>query len=661
MNNFLFTSKLAAGNIRKNSRIYVPYIITSVAITAMFYMISSLAANSGISNLRGADMIRQTMTFGIYIVGIFAVIFLFYTNSFLMKRREKEFGLYNVLGMGKNHISRVACLETVYIYIISMILGITLGVILDKAFYLVILKILGYNTVLGFYISSNAIIKTIVLFAVIFMLITLYSIVKIKNSNTIELVRSENTGEKEPKSKWIMTILGVVTLGSGYAIAVVIDNALDSLVYFFVAVILVIIGTYLIFTAGSIVLLKALRKNKKLYYQTRHFIGISGMLYRMKRNAVGLGNICILSTMVLVMISSTTSLMVGNEDIIKEHFPNTLGITSNEKIDRWEKTIDNIIKEDNLKVSKIEKSKYLSFTTINTKEDFKAIDTDKDLSDANAVVLNIITVDQYNDCIDKPISLKDNQVMVLENDLKYNYDNINILNNVYDVKETSRDIAKEKTSQMAGIGSFTIVVKNDSILKDLEKVNIKAYGENASYISYYKGYNIEGDDDKLLKNYEKVKKAIFAEGFHGRISSQAEARNSFVGSYGGIFFLAVFLGILFTLAMILIIYYKQISEGYEDKKRFEIMQNVGLSTSDIKASIKSQTLMVFFLPLVTAGVHVAFAFNMIRKILMLFGLFNTTLYVICTIVSFIVFSLLYGIIYFITAKTYYRIVRKNDN
>lgn len=659
MNKIFFTSKLAAGNIKKNNKIYIPYIITSVAITSMFYMICSLAANSGISELHGGDMIQQTMRLGTYVVGIFSIIFLFYTNNFLMKRREKEFGLYNVLGMGKNHISTIVCFETIYIYGISIVLGIILGVLLDKIFYLIILKILNYDVVLGFYISTTAIFKTIILFALIYILISLNSIIKIKRSSAVELVKSENVGEKEPKTKKLIAIIGIITLGAGYYIAVSIENAIDSLIFFFVAVILVIIGTYLLFTAGSILILKLLRKNKNFYYKTKNFIGVSNMLYRMKLNAVGLSNICILSTMVLVMISSTSSLMIGSEDIIKNHFPNTIGITSESKTDNWEQTTEKIIEKDKLKIEAKEKFHYLNFTVSNNNGIFKPVKNNNDMGQQDATVLTILTLDQYNNSYHKDKNLKKNEVIILEEEQKYKFPYINILNNNFTVKDIDKADSKEKTSEMVGIDSYTVVVKNQNILKNIEKSNIDFYGKNASHITYYVGYNINADNDKLLSNYNCIKKALYNDNFHGILASQAEARKSFIGSYGSIFFLAVFLGILFTLAMILIIYYKQISEGYEDKKGFEIMQNVGLRESDIKDSIKSQILIVFFLPLVTAGIHVAFAFNMIKRILLLFGLSNTGLYILCTVISFIVFSIMYAIIYTITAKIYYKIVKKS--
>lgn len=659
MNKIFFSSKLAAGNIKKNNKIYIPYIITSVAITSMFYMICSLAANSGISELHGGDMIQQTMRLGTYVVGIFSIIFLFYTNNFLMKRREKEFGLYNVLGMGKNHISTIVCFETIYIYGISIVLGIILGVLLDKIFYLIILKILNYDVVLGFYISTTAIFKTIILFALIYILISLNSIIKIKRSSAVELVKSENVGEKEPKTKKLIAIIGIITLGAGYYIAVSIENAIDSLIFFFVAVILVIIGTYLLFTAGSILILKLLRKNKNFYYKTKNFIGVSNMLYRMKRNAVGLSNICILSTMVLVMISSTSSLMIGSEDIIKSHFPNTIGITSESKTDNWEQTTEKIIEKDKLKIAAKEKSQYLNFTVSNNNGIFKPVKNNNDMGQQDATVLTILTLDQYNNSYHKDKNLKKNEVIILEEEQKYKFPYINILNNNFTIKDIDKADSKEKTSEMVGIDSYTVVVKNQNILKNIEKSNIDFYGKNASHITYYVGYNINANNNKLLSNYNHIEKALYNDNFHGRLASQAEARKSFIGSYGSIFFLAVFLGILFTLAMILIIYYKQISEGYEDKKGFEIMQNVGLRESDIKDSIKSQILIVFFLPLVTAGIHVAFAFNMIKRILLLFGLSNTGLYILCTVISFIVFSIMYAIIYTITAKIYYKIVKKS--
>ena len=329
MNNRFF-SKLAASNIKKNGKAYIPYILSCVMTVALFYIVKSLSYNPGLKNMVGSSTMMTMMSMCSVIIALFAIVFLFYTNSFLMKRRKKEFGVFNILGMEKSHIAKTMAWENFYVTLISIVGGLVIGLALDKAMFLLIAQVLNEEITLGFFISDKAIISTIVMFCIIFLLILLNSIRQIHTANPIELVTAGNAGEREPKTKWVLAILGLLSLGAGYYIALTIENPLTALVYFFFAVILVIIGTYMLFTAGSIALLKILRKNKKYYYKTKHFTSISGMIYRMKQNAVGLANICILSTAVLVMVSSTSSLMLGLQDVIATRYPNDFVVYSNE-------------------------------------------------------------------------------------------------------------------------------------------------------------------------------------------------------------------------------------------------------------------------------------------------------------------------------------------
>lgn len=383
--NKLFYPKLAAGNIKKNGKTYIPYIFTSILTVAMFYIIRSLSLNEGISSLVGADSIAVTLSLGSWIVGIFAVVFLFYTNSFLMKQRKKELGLYSILGMEKKHIAKVIGLETVYIVIISFALGLGLGILLDKAMYLIILRIMDADAALGFYVSKRAALSAVALFSAIFLLIYLNSLRQIHFSKPIELLRSRSCGEKEPKAKWIIALLGLACLGGGYYLSVTTQNPVSAIMLFFLAVVLVIIGTYLVFTAGSIVFLKLLRKNKRYYYKTRHFISVSGMIYRMKQNAVGLANICILSTMVLVMISSTVSMQIGMEDIINHRYPFDIMIyTDADENNRTEDTAIKEIDKSGLTIKKQISYRYVNFSALRNGSVFEVREVDEsDLEDFN--------------------------------------------------------------------------------------------------------------------------------------------------------------------------------------------------------------------------------------------------------------------------------------
>lgn len=659
MNN-VFYPKLAANNIKKNSKTYIPYILTCIFTAAMYYIIHSLSNNEGISTLIGSDTISITLGLGNNITAIFAIIFLFYTNSFLIKRRKKEFGLFNILGMEKKHLLRVIGYETLYIALISLTLGIAIGILFDKLMYLSVLKLMGVEISLGFYISWSSILSTIILFSIIFFIIFINSLRQVHLSNPIELLKSSNFGEKEPKTKWAMAILGFVCLGLGYYIALTTKDPVAAISLFFVAVILVIVGTYLVFTAGSIAFLKVLRKNKKYYYNFKHFTSVAGMIYRMKQNAVGLANICILSTMVLVMISSTSSMMMGMEDIINTRYPYDISIYSDgsdtNKNNLLVEEIDNIISREN--VEKEVSYAYLNFAGIKDKDKFL---TNRN---SNSVVVNdinnliFITLEDYNKVALESKALEDGEVLLYSNRDKYEYDTINVFDKSYKIAERVDDFLGNGIISANVASSQFIVVKDMGELDDLYRAQKETFGENASEIDFMYGIDLKVDDNEKEAIYNNIIDTLNNKGFDFIGETKVGSRSSFVSLYGGLFFIGIFLGVLFIMATILIIYYKQISEGYDDKERFEIMQKVGMSNEEVQGSIRSQVLTVFFLPLITAGIHISFAFPFIVKILSMLNLTNTKLFILCTVVSFIIFALIYSVIYILTARAYYKIVRR---
>ena len=671
MNRF-FYFKLAVTNIKKNAKTYVPYIITSILTICMFYIICSLSNNPDLTKATGTGTMSEVLFLGTIVCGIFAVIFLFYTNSFLMKRRKKEFGLYNILGMEKKHISRVVLCETLIISVISLVFGILVGILFDKLMLLVLLSMFSVKIPLGFYISSASLNSTFILFAGIFLLIFLNSIRQIHLAKPIELLQGGTVGEKEPKAKWFIALLGFICLGTGYYIAVTTTNPIAALMLFFVAVILVIIGTYLLFTAGSIVLLKALRKNKNYYYKTKHFISVSGMIYRMKQNAVGLANICVLSTMVLVMLSSTFSLWYGMNDIVDNYYPREFQFTPSEYSDKDIKNlkawINNTLDDFDQKPTDTIEYTTLNFACIGKGDTFivdKANSTYSNMVN-DISTLSFVTLDDYNKIYNSNVKLNDDEVLICSSREKYTSPQLKVFNYTFKVKNTFDNFPTDQYVAANVAKNHVVVVKNIDILKNINKLQQKVYGDMASDIKYFYFFNVDTTAENILKindkfideirtmaNYPKdTNKYIY----QGKIDCREESRNNLIALNGGLLFIGVFLGVLFMIATILIMYYKQISEGYDDKERFAIMQKVGISHKEIKKSIHSQVLTVFFLPLIVAGIHIAFAFPFITKILAILNLTNIKLFVISTCGSFLIFAIFYGIVYRITARSYYKIV-----
>lgn len=667
-----FYARLAASNIKKNRQIYFPYIITCIITIAFYYIMKSLSLNSGLDSLYGGGTIRVTLGFGCNVVMIFAVIFLFYTNSFLMKRREKEFGLFHILGMEKKHLMRVTGMETIYIAILGLGFGFLFGIILDKVMFLLILRVLGREVPLGFYISGEAVSSTIILFLVIFFLIFLNTARKLGFSKPIELLRGGNVGEKEPKANWLFAILGALSLGTGYYLAVTVQNPVAALAVFFIAVVLVIVGTYLLFTAGSIVLLKILRANKRYYYKTRHFIGISGMLYRMKQNAVGLSNICILSTMVLVMISSTSALMIGSDDLVDSRYPYDFIFYGKEEkygetdFSGREEVIARALENNGLTKKESVRLRTLEFSAVKEKNVFSILqnpDLEAFINDFE--LLAFITLDDYNWATGENRTLNDDEVLVCSNRVKIKSDLFILDDFQFKIVEEMKSFDYVGGGALASnvASSHIVVVKSPEILNEIYEYQKEQYKDSASEIDYIYGVNVDGEEEAALNAYEEIRNGLNnlevpENEVRGRIESKVEGAQGFYDVYSGLFFIGIFLGLLFTVAMILLIYYKQITEGYYDRDRYVIMQNVGMSQKDVKASIHSQILTVFFLPLVTAGIHMIFAYPVVEKILAILNLNNTRLYVYCTVGCFAVFSLLYVAVYGWTAKLYYGIVKK---
>lgn len=580
------------------------------------------------------------------VIIVFAVIFLFYTNSFLIKRRKKEIGVYNILGMGKRHIARMMAVETILTAGISILGGLVFGIIFGKLMYLLLLEILHNSVDMQFSVNGTAIVQTVILFAGIFLLTYLYNILQIQLVNPVELLHGGNQGEKEPKSRWLLVIVGVAALGNGYWIALTTEAPLEALLKFFVAVVCVIIGTYALFIAGSIVVLKILRKNKAYYYNPKHFTSVSGMIYRMKQNGAGLANICVLSTMVLVMVSTTVSLYAGMEDILDSRFPRDVSIVCNEADTNNEETLQRLIKEQcekaGVKITDRVRYRYGSMNAVLKGNNLEKVE--QYYPDNHFYYVEMITQEEYNRIEKQNVSLKEQEILTYTTNGKCGKKQINIAGQNYQVKKELSEMTSQPKSTAEMYKTLYIVFANAEQIERIES------------FSYADKFNLKGDDGKQKETLEQIQNEFYEKFPDGTMESRMLSRSSFYELYGGLFFIGIYLGSMFIMATVLIIYYKQISEGYDDRERYQIMQKVGMSKKEVKRSIRSQILSVFFLPLVVAVIHVAVAFKVMTKILGVLNLTNVSLFAVCTIITIAVFAVFYIIVYSITAKEYYRIV-----
>ena len=665
--------KLAKTNLSNNKPFYIPYIISSIITVAMLYMMSFLSDNKGLNKIMGADSLAIIFRLGVGIIVIFSYIFLFYTNSFIIKRRKKEIGVYNILGMEKRHLSKVLFVETIYSAIISLVCGIIVGIAFSKFILMVLYGIIGIHKTVEFFVNIHGIILCVVSFGILFLLTFLYNFMQIKLANPIELLRGTNVGEREPKTKIFMTIVGVVCLAIAYYIAITTENPLKVLTLFFVAVLLVIIGTFALFTAGSIALLKLLRNNKKFYYNKRHFMAVSGMLYRMKQNAAGLASICILSTMVLVVISTTVSMYVGIQDELMARYPNDVCVTVdyNSVIDKSSEIEKAIFDEiDSAEIKNKKAFSYLSVFVGQKGDDFT---TDKEhLSYQNSYLFYILSKDDFikidNSFKDKIGNISKGEAVVVLNK-KYDKKDIKIFGKNYKVNksfEHTEDNDLYVISTLNGLGY--IILDNDESVQELYDVQEKMLGKRANYYTNKIRFDFKsGNKKQKVAAYKKIDNAVkkyFKENKNDKkeissywVESRQENEQNFYLLYGGLFFLGIFLGTMFLMVTVMIIFYKQITEGYDDRERYQILEKVGMSSREVKDTIKSQIRIVFVLPIFAAAVHVTAAFPMVNRLLKMLNLNNEKLFAGCLAATIIVFAVIYYLVFKVTSRAYYKIVK----
>lgn len=665
--------KLAKTNLSNNKPFYIPYIISSIITVAMLYMMSFLSDNKGLNKIMGADSLATIFRLGVGIIVIFSYIFLFYTNSFIIKRRKKEIGVYNILGMEKRHLSKILFVETIYSAIISLVCGIIVGIAFSKFILMVLYGIIGIHKTVEFFVNIHGIILCVVSFGILFLLTFLYNFMQIKLANPIELLRGTNVGEREPKTKIFMTIVGVVCLAIAYYIAITTENPLNVLTLFFVAVLLVIIGTFALFTAGSIALLKLLRNNKKFYYNKRHFMAVSGMLYRMKQNAAGLASICILSTMVLVVISTTVSMYVGIQDELMARYPNDVCVTVdyNSVIDKSSEIEKAIF--DEIDSAEVKNKKAFSYLSVFVGQKGDGFTTDKEhLSYQNSYLFYILSKDDFikidNNFKDKIGNISKGEAVVVLNK-KYDKKDIKIFGKNYKVNksfEHTEDNDLYVISTLNGLGY--IILDNDESVQELYDVQEKMLGKGANYYTNKIRFDFKsGNKKQKAAAYKKIDNAVkkyFKENKNDKkeissywVESRQENEQNFYLLYGGLFFLGIFLGTMFLIEMVMIIFYKQITEGYDDRERYQILEKVGMSSREVKDTIKSQIRIVFVLPIFAAAVHVTAAFPMVNRILKMLNLNNEKLFAGCLAATIIAFAVIYYLVFKVTSRAYYKIVK----
>ena len=670
-----FYPKLAASGIRKNKRMYVPYIFTCIGMVMMFYIIMFLAVCDALSSLIGAETIRQIFALGSWVIAIFSGIFLFYTNSFLIRRRKKEFGLYNILGMGKRNIGRILFWETLIIAILSICIGLLAGILFSKLAELGLVNVMHGEVTYDLSVSMLAVIRAVQVFGVIFVLLLLNSIRQVRFASVINLMRSENAGEKPPKGNWLIGIIGLLILGTAYYLSVTIQDPIVALVTFFIAVVMVIIGTYLVMISGSVVFCRILQKKKRYYYKPNHFISVSSMVYRMKRNGAGLASICILATMVLVMMASTACLYFGEESAINMRYPRDINLEF--RVSEAAALSDNHIQtliegvSAELDAHHVTPKNGYYYRSANLYGVIEGNTVEVDASNINAVdvvssayLIYFVPLEDYNAVMGTDETLNSGEALLYSYRTNYSSDTVSFYNgDTYKIKKQIDKFTGSGDTAMDILSSIMLVVPDlENSMKGFETLEA-ANGGRLLQMKWIYNFDTGMEPEQQVALYHSLTGTFVDPSVKEKLgytsiytSSQEFERNDFYGLFGTLFYIGIILSIVFIIAAVLIIYYKQISEGYEDQSRFEIMQKVGMTKREIRKSINSQLLTVFFLPLVFAAMHLAFAFPIIRKLLLAFNLNNVLLFATTTGISFIVFTLFYMIVYRITSNAYYNIV-----
>lgn len=676
----LLYPKLAWQGIRKNAETYLPYLLMGILMVGVSYIMNYLTRPALMGALSMGGTTLMVLQMGKIVISVFSVIFLYYCNSFLIRRRMKEFGLYNILGMGKGNIARVMLWETLLTALLVFAGGLLLGLSLSRLVEMALINLLHADyTVPMELFYPDGVTWVLLLFGGIYVLILLANLLRMRLSNPVALLKSENTGEKPPKANWFFGLIGLLILLSAYYVAAVSQSPLEALIFFFIAVLMVIVATYLLLVSGSVTLCRMLRRNKRYYYQTRHFISVSAMAYRMKRNGAGMASICILCTMVLVILTSTVCLYGGTDSMVDAICPQdinlTIGLEARDGEENW-KRLDamqqmalDVTEEMGLTPENITSQRALVATGKVQNGDYGII-TDADSLKANVLELTVYPLSVYEQATGETVTLADRELLYASFKTNETFSSMSFYGSApYRMIHAEKELPKRLLSaDYRSAWGCLVVFTNDAeaFRSEITALVGEKSGEAMMMDRLALHFDLasEADTDtqeKLVKTLRSEAMKLTGKDFYGMSSLSVDTRSlcrrDYLSLFGGLFFLGMVLGPLFSIAAVLIMYYKQICEGYEDAERFAVMRKVGLTDAEIRRSVNSQVLTVFFAPLLMAGLHMLFAMPMIRLILGAFGLHNDSLFYGIGIGCYVVFAVIYALMYLLTSRRYYRIVR----
>lgn len=656
--------RLALQGMGKNKKIYFPYLLASSGCAMMSYIVLALSSDKDLANIKGGSTAQMALSMGSIVVLLFSLIFLLYTSSFLMKQRRREFGLLNILGMDKGNLSRVMLWESLLSYAVTMVLGIGLGVLFTKLCILLLFQMLGQIPVLNFTISIPALKAVLECFAGIFLLLLGKNLLQVRLSKPIDLLHSVNTGEKQPKANYLLAILGIGCLAAGYYIAVTTDSVSNAFNLFFIAVLFVIAGTYLCFISASVAILKLLKKSKRYYYRSNHFVSVSNMIFRMRRNGAGLASICIILTMILVMLSSTLCLRLGCEDALRTRFPEQFRVEAYAGDDFTTDLDPKKAAEDFLSRKGLTPTKLIGYTydcAILGKEGnvLRLVNSlTGDSQNVTTFLAQVMSLQDFNTRCDKDETLASDEVLLVGKRSLFPENTLDLDGvaqyRVKDIFSTSN--LRGEAAILAANACYVVLPTQADVdaFRLYAQEQCSAQGADVYFIRYAVcGFDLDLTDSEQETLFREMDAAID----NMAVECRALDRMDFLALYGGLLFLGLLLGLTFLMAAVLIIYYKQVSEGYEDAGRFRILMDVGMTDREIRKSINSQLLTVFFLPLLVAALHTAFALPIISLLLTGFGFHNTLLYYLISGGVFLLTCLLYTAIYSATSRTYYNIVK----
>lgn len=680
-----FYLKLAKDGMSKNRKLYLPYILTCICMVMMFYIVCYLAVGADFQKVYGGETVQMVIGLGVSVIAIFSLIFLYYTNSFLIRRRQKEFGLYNILGMGKRSLIKLLVCENLIMSSVSIVAGLVLGILFSKLAEMAAMKMLGGDIGFDIHVAVAPVLYTVVLFVLIFLLIMMRMLYAILRLRPVELLRSESIGERPPKTNWVLALIGLAVMAVAYYLAVSIEDPMTAMMTFLIAVIMVIVATYLLFIAGSVALCRALQKNKKYYYKTNHFVSLSSMVYRMKRNGAGLASICILSTMMLVTISSTVCLYAQNGNAIAARYPHDISVQisagggtmfDSGDMNLYISAVDEVLAEYGQIPQNAEQYRSYTVSAMQSGEeillDVYGLEASGDWDYGKAVSVNMIPLEDYNRLTGANRELTEGEVLYYPYNMNYDGDTLSMEHfGTWKAERLKSSPVNLGEATVDLLGTLFVVVRDTSVIDKAYQYEIELTEKNnegyVPLMSQYYDFDLGCDEDMQIEIYNDLYDRIAQISTESQeqasimVESRAQGRGDIIALYGGLFFLGMLLGAVFLFGTVLIIYYKQISEGYEDQGRFGILMKVGMTRREVKKSINSQVLTVFFLPLLVAGLHLGFAFPLISKILGLMATGGTVKFLInVTIGCYLIFAFFYVVVYMVTSRNYYTIVNSGD-